>query len=158
MPDDTNPKNQATAPRFPISASQFDSFKDSGGHMRCTVNIQESGAVDCVIRIWEDTALRGFRGAVAVAVTDQNANPLWVSPTKVYGVDGGMFGTHDRTENWSAQVPTDVLHQIRKVAIIQQWNPKNAFDDIEAWLNGLESVANQIKPIAQDVAAVAAVA
>lgn len=152
------PSVDAYQPRFPITTSRDDSFPGCGGHMHTDVNIASSGALNAVTRTWEDTILRGFRGAVAVAVTDQNLKPLWVSPTQLYGVDGSIFGTHDRTENWNAQVPAAVLPQVRKIAIIQQWNPKDVFDDIQAWLGGIASVANQLGPIATDVAAIAAVA
>jgi hypothetical protein len=153
----TLPSVEAHQPRFPITASQENSFPGSGGHMHTTINLVSSGDLNAVTRTWEDTKLRGFRGAVAVAVTDQNLKTLWVSATQLYGVDGTMMGTHDRTENWSAKVPAPILPQIRKIAIIQQWNPKDVFNDIQAWLGGLAAVANQIEPIVQDVATIAAV-
>jgi hypothetical protein len=150
------PSADAMHPRFPITASQEDSFPGSGGHMHTDVNIASSGALNAVTRTWEDTALRGFRGAVAVSVTDQNLKPLWVSPTQLYGVNGTMMGgAHDRTDNWNAVVPAAILPQIRKIAIIQQWNPKEVFDDIQAWLGGLASVASQLGPIVQTVATIA---
>jgi hypothetical protein len=152
-------------PKFPITKSQSNSFEHgSGGLMDTTVTIAASGALTAATRTREVTALHGFEGAVAVAVTNQNLDLLWVSPTQRFGVDGRDIGRSDRTDDWNAQIPPAILPQIRKVAIIQRWNPKNVFDDIQAWLKGLTTVAsdinslvNQIKPIAQDVEAVVAV-
>jgi hypothetical protein len=124
--------------------------------MVTNVTIFSSGSLNAVTHIWEDTMLHGFRGSVAVAVTDQNTTPLWVSPTQIYGVDGTLTGTSDRTLNWSSVAPAEILPNIRKVAIIQKWDPKNAFDDIEAWLSGLADAANQLAIIAKDVTTIIA--
>jgi hypothetical protein len=151
------PTADSVHPRFPIIVSQEDSFAGSGGHMHTDVNISSSGALGAVTRTWEDTHLRGFRGAVAVAVWDQNMTAkLWVSSTQLYGVDGSLFGTSDRTDNWAAQIPQNDLPQIRKITIIQQWNPKDVFNDINAWLGGLNSLSSQLGPIVQTVSTIAA--
>ena len=97
-------------------------------------NANGSGSLTAVTHTWEVTELRGFRGAVAVALLDENKIPLWVSGTQNYGVDGVLTGAHDRRENWSETVPAQFMPQIRYIAIIQKWNPKNEFDDIHGWL------------------------
>jgi hypothetical protein len=119
--------------------------------MHTDVTIYTSGLLDAVTRTWEVTDLRGFRGAVAVAVLDQNKAKLWVSPTHQFGVDGRWIGTSDRTDNWNATIPSEILPNIRYLAIIQQWNPNNVFNDIEIWLNGIANVATQLANIIKQV-------
>lgn len=124
--------------------------------MNTNVTIFSDGLLNAVTRTWEDTDLRGFEGAVAVTVLDQNQNPLWVSATHKFGVDGKWIGTSDRTDNWSDNVPPEVLADIRYVAIVQQWNQNNVFDDISAWLAGLAQVAPYLSTIATAVSTIVA--
>lgn len=147
---------KVVTPQFPISASRFDSLSGCGGHMNTNVTIFSDGLLNAVTRTWEDTDLRGFEGAVAVTVLDQNQNPLWVSATHKFGVDGKWIGTSDRTDNWSDNVPPEVLADIRYVAIVQQWNQNNVFDDISAWLAGLAQVAPYLSTIATAVSTIVA--
>ncbi|HLJ26855.1 MAG TPA: hypothetical protein VKY85_09110 [Candidatus Angelobacter sp.] len=155
-----HPKQTGTQPAFPIQASQHDSFPGSGGLMDTTVTINKngdgSGHLNAVTHIWEITQLRGFRGSVAVVLLDENKNSLWVSHTETYGVDGKMLGTSDRTENWSDTVPAPLLTSVRFLAIIQKWNPKDAFDDINRWLQGVGNVANEVASIVKAVATIVA--
>jgi hypothetical protein len=150
------PPRQSVHPSFPIAESQDDSFQGSGGYMHTDVHIFKnadgSGYLNAVTHTWEVTELRGFRGAVAVALLDENKIPLWVSNTQNYGVDGVMIGTHDRTENWNETVPAPFMPQIRYIAIIQKWNPKNEFDDIHRWLQSIgDAVGKAGKDIDQGV-------
>ena len=92
-----------------------------------------------------------------MAVLDGNKTKLWVSPTQLYGVDGKWIGTSDRTANWSANIPAAILPSIRYLAIIQQWNPNNVFNDIENWLNGIANVATQLANIIQKVTTIGGV-
>lgn len=153
------PPHQVVQPAFPISDSQDDNFPGSGGYMHTDVTITKngdgSGHLNAVTHIWEVTKLRGFRGSVAVAVLDENKQRLWVSGTQTYGVDGTMIGTHDRTENWSDTVPAQLLPGVRYLAIIQKWNPNNAFNDINNWLQGIGTVANELAPIIKTVTTIA---
>lgn len=149
--------NSGVAPQFPIQMSQTNSFSGSGGSMATTVTVYASGLLNAVTHTWEVTDLRGFRGAVAVAVLDENKANLWVSPTQQYGVDGRWIGTSDRTDNWSASIPAPILPNIRYLAIIQQWNPNNVFNDIETWLKGIANIGTQLASIIQSVKTVAAV-
>jgi hypothetical protein len=109
-----------------------------------SVTVSQSGALNAVTHIWEVTELRGFVGAVAVVLTDANKTPLWVSPTQKYGVDGRAMGTSDRTENWTANVPAALLQHTRGIAIVQRWDPRNVFDDIQAWLNGTAGAVHEV--------------
>jgi hypothetical protein len=146
-------------PVFPIQGSQDDHFPNSGGYMHTDVTITKNGDgsahLNAVTHIWEVTELRGFRGAVAVAVLDANQRPLWVSHTENYGVDGRAIGTHDRTQNWADTMPSQLVPQARYLAIIQKWNPKNAFDDINNWLTGIGQVANELGPIIKIIKTIA---
>lgn len=143
-------------PVFPITAEQMDHFPNSGGymdtHITITKNADGSGYLNAVTHTWEVTELRGFRGAVAVAVLNANRQPLWVSHTENYGVDGRMIGTSDRNENWTDTVPSPLLPQVRYVAIIQKWNPKNAYDDLRSWLGGINEVVTELGPIIKAIA------
>jgi hypothetical protein len=74
-----------------------------------------------------------------------------VSKTSTYGVDGTAFGTHDRTENWVDTVPAELLPHVRYFAIIQKWNPNNAFNNINNWLQGINTVAGELAAIIKTV-------
>jgi hypothetical protein len=145
---------QRTEPVFPITASRDDNFPGSGGFMHTDVTVPENGALNAVTHIWEVTEFRGFVGAVAVVLTDASKTPLWVSPTQKYGVDGRATGTSDRTENWTASVPAALLQQARGIAIVQKWDPRNVFDDIQAWLGGTAGAVHEVAQIATDVATI----
>jgi hypothetical protein len=119
--------------------------------MSTAASIYASGSLNCVTHTWEVTDLRGFRGSVAVALLDQNQNTLWVSGTQHFGVDGRWFGTSDRTDNWSDNVPAAVLPNVRFIAIIQHWDPRNVYIDISVWLAGIGNVVGQLGSVIQGV-------
>ncbi|MFY9531888.1 MAG: hypothetical protein WBC04_17820 [Candidatus Acidiferrales bacterium] len=150
------PEGGTVRPAFPIVASQDDNFPGSGGFMHTDASVYSSGLLKAVTHTWEVTDLRGFRGAVAVALLDQNENALWVSATQHFGVDGRWMGTSDRTDNWSDNAPAAILPIVRYIAIIQKWDPNNVFNDIQAWLGGTASVANELGPIIQAVVKIVA--
>ena len=145
-------------PVFPVHGSQDDCFANTGGCMHTDVNITRNpdgtGHLNAVTRTSERTMFRGFRGSVAVAVLDENRNKLWVSRTLTYGVDGTAIGVHDRTENWVDTVPAQLLPRVRYFAIIQKWNPNSAFNDINNWLQGIKTVADELAPIIKMVVTV----
>ena len=140
-------------PSFPITASQDNNFPGSGGFMHTDATIYASGLLNAVTHTWEVTDLRGFRGAVAVALLDQSQNSIWVSATQHYGVDGRWIGTSDRTDNWNDNVPAAILPNARYIAIIQQWDP-NVVLDIEQWIQGLANVAQSLGPIVQAISTI----
>ena len=59
-------------------------------------------------------------------------------------------------ENWSDTVPSQLVPEARYLAIIQKWNPKNVFDDLNAWLQGIGQIANELGPIIKTIATIAA--
>ncbi|HEX6501968.1 MAG TPA: hypothetical protein VF011_01885 [Terriglobales bacterium] len=130
-------------PAFPITASQDDNFAGTGGRMHTDASIYSSGLMNAVTHTWEVTDLRGFKGAVAVAVFDENRTTLWVSATQRFGVDGRWIGTSDRTDNWSETVPAEFVPKVRYIAILQHWDP-NLVEDIEHWLQGINDIAQQL--------------
>ncbi|MEQ1636410.1 MAG: hypothetical protein ABL903_06935 [Methylococcales bacterium] len=144
-------------PEFPIvSAPQQNSFPGSGGHMRTVATIYKSGLLNAVTRTWEDTMLRGFKGAVGVTLLDENKMERWTTKiTHRFGVDGRWIGTSDRTDNWSENVPVEILPDVRFIAIVQKWDP-NAVEDINAWIKGLANVASELAPIIQSIGLIAA--
>jgi hypothetical protein len=144
------PEGGGVHPAFPIVASQDNQFSGSGGYMHTDATIYASGLMNAVTHTWEVTDLRGFKGAVAVALLDQAQNKIWCSATQHFGVDGRWIGTSDRFDNWSDTVPTDILANARYLAIIQQWDP-NLVADIEAWLAGLTNPAQAIAAIIQAI-------
>jgi hypothetical protein len=145
----------AVQPVFPISASQFNDLSGSGGQMTTDVTIFASGLLNAVTETHEMTVLRGFNGAVAVLLLDQNQTQLWVSATQNFGVDGTALGTSDRHDNWSDNVPSAILPQVRYIAIIQQWNPRGVVADIKNWLGGIGPIAQALGPIIQIVKTIA---
>jgi len=149
------PEGGGTAPVFPITASRDDQFPGSGGYMHTDATVYASGEMQAVTHTWEVTDLRGFRGAVAVALLDRNLVSIWVSDTQRFGVDGRWIGTSDRTDSWSEVVPNDALVNARYIAIIQQWDP-NLVADIETWLQGLANVAQTLGPIITVITTIAA--
>jgi hypothetical protein len=156
IPLGTQVPAEAVRPSFPITGSRDDNFPGSGGFMHTDVTVYADGTLNAATHTWEVTDLRGFRGAVAVVLLDQNqANP-WVTPTQHFGVDGRWIGTSDRTDNWSASVPSDVLASVRYIAIIQQWDP-NVVADIQAWVQGLANVAQQLGPLISAIGTIVSV-
>jgi hypothetical protein len=148
------PEGGGVHPAYPIVGSQDNQFPGSGGYMHTDATIYASGLLNAVTHTWEVTDLRGFKGAVAVALLDQDQNKIWCSATQHFGVDGRWIGTSDRYDNWSDNVPTDILANARFLAIIQQWDP-NLVADIEAWLAGLANVAQALGPIIQVIVLIA---
>lgn len=133
-------------PVFPITASRDDNFPGSGGYMHTDVAIYASGLINAVTHTWEVTDLRGFRGDVAIVLLDENQLSIYVTPTQRYGVDGRWIGTSDRWDNWSANVPGDILQKAHYLAIIQKWDP-DVVGDIGRWLQGLGNIAQELGPI-----------
>ena len=140
---------------FPITNSQDDNFPGSGGFMHTDIALYPSGVLNAVTHTWEVTALRGFKGAVAVILLGGNRFTLWVSPTQHYGVDGRWLGTSDRRDNWSASVPPDILDSARYIGIIQQWDPDVAAD-IQTWAAGISDLATKLGPVIKLLATAAA--
>jgi hypothetical protein len=52
-------------------------------------------------------------------------------------------------------MPSQLVPQARYLAIIQKWNPKNAFDDLNNWLTGIGQVANELGPIIKVIKTIA---
>jgi hypothetical protein len=124
--------------------------------MTTDVSIQASGLLNAVTHTHEMTLFRGFNGAVAVLLLDQNQLQLWISQTQNFGVDGSLIGRSDRYDNWQDNVPTALLPQVRYIAIIQQWTPRGVVANIQNWLNGIGPIAQALGAIIQVIETIAA--
>jgi hypothetical protein len=132
---------------FPVAGTQSDSFAEVGGHMQTSIRIERSGAVSGVTHISEDTLARGFKGAVQVVLFDAQHNMIWVSAKQRYGVDGKLFGTWERFENWSDQVPADKLDLAAEFAIAQRTDEDELWSVIEKGFAHAKEIYQDLKDL-----------
>jgi hypothetical protein len=140
-------------PAFPIKGSRHDDV--AGGHMETSITLHNTGRMDGVTRTWTNVNFKGFTGGVCVVLIGDNNHRLWVSELRTYGVDGDEIPLKDsdRTEGWDEQVPKEVLNQVRGVAIVQRHAPDSR---LSIWLKTTGEALEEIKPIIQAIALIAA--
>lgn len=116
----------------------------SSGSMRTSFTLLSDGTLTAVTRTWTRVKMKGFTGAVCVVLLDKGKNPIWSSGSQSYGVDGTWVGRSDRTENWRASVPSDILPHVKGYSILQTHNPiwparvGARIDQFLGWLNSGE--------------------
>lgn len=92
--------------------------------METSFNLDSNGNLNARTKTWTDVKLKGFTGGVIIAFTDVSGNTIWSTDQQRYGVDGKFIGNSNRTENWQAKVPPEILSQIGGYAILQEHTPR----------------------------------
>lgn len=95
---------------FPVEGEREDNvWKGDKGKMRTWFNLDSSGNLRAATKTWNDSKFAGFTGGVYIVFTDASGNQIWNTEQQTYGVDGKKIGNSDRTVEWQATVPLDVL-------------------------------------------------
>jgi hypothetical protein len=130
---------------FPAIGTQKTNLAPSQ-HMETTVAIFQNGDTYATTRVWEDTALAGFHGAVIIVfLAEDGKTQLWTQKQGPIGVTGRWFGHWDVTvSNYLGQVPSNILPLVRRYAIVHMWEPQwlTALKDVKSFLDILLGIVN----------------
>lgn len=108
---------------FPVQGNRKDDVVRKG-YMETSFDLDSNGNLNARTRTWTDVKLKGFTGGVLIAFTDASGNAIWSTDQQRYGVDGKAIGNSNRTENWQAKVPPEILSRISGYAIVQEHTPR----------------------------------
>lgn len=109
---------------FPLEAEREDDvWKGGKGKMRTWFSLDSSGNLRAGTKTWNDSKFAGFTGGVYIVFTDASGSPIWNTEQQRYGVDGKKIGNSDRTVEWQATVPPDILNKIEGYAIKHEHTP-----------------------------------
>lgn len=129
--------------RFPITGDRDDAV--ASGRMRTSFTLTADGKLTAVTNTRTKVKLKGFTGAASIILVDANRQPIWASSVHSYGVDGCVIGRCNRNDNWSENVPSDIMGRVRGYAILQQHNPTwrvfGRGEQFLRWLNSSEGKA-----------------
>lgn len=103
------------------------------GYMETTFDLDSNGNLNARTKTWTDVKLKGFTGGVVIAFTDASGSAIWTTEQQQYGVDGKLIGNSNRTENWQAKVPPEILSRISGYAIVQEHTPKSRLLNTLGW-------------------------
>jgi hypothetical protein len=142
-----DPNPVAASKIFPLRGSEFTELGDHR-RMKTDITISNNGRIDGVTRIWTAKQWQGFTGAAAVVLTDADGNILYVTEPHSYGVDCKRCpGPSDRTQGWTDAVPSNVLSQVRKYAIIHTTNPRNRWRE---WLRDTKEAVQLVRGVIKE--------
>lgn len=146
-----SPKPPSPSVNFPIKVSSPKDKIQSGDYMQSDVTLSQApsgGLIYAKTVIWTKNKFDGFTGGVEVVLLDERENVLYVSQLHKYGVNGKYIpgAPSSRTETWSDAVPTEVMAQAKKIAIVHRHTPKNRLMD---FLKDLKQVVEYVKPVIQ---------
>jgi len=108
---------------FPVQGNRKDDVVRKG-YMETSFDLDSNGNLNARTRTWTDVKLKGFTGGVLIAFTDASGSAIWSTDQQRYGVDGKAIGNSNRTENWQAKVPPEILSRISGYAILQEHTPR----------------------------------
>jgi hypothetical protein len=119
---------------FPVQGTRKDEVVKKG-YMETSFDLDSNGNLNARTKTWTDVKLKGFTGGALIAFTDASGTAIWSTEQQRYGVDGKFIGNSNRTENWQAKVPPEILSRISGYAILQEHTPKGRTLD---WLRSSE--------------------
>lgn len=121
---ETGSTPQSAPLTFPIQGTNEKTVWKNKGHMKTSFDLDSNGNLNATTKTWNDSKFAGFTGGVTIAFTDTSGTPIWSTKEQRYGVDGKAIGNSNRTENWQATVPPEILSRIGGYAIVQQHTPQ----------------------------------
>jgi hypothetical protein len=132
---------------FPVETAR--KTKVGGGdYMKTTVKLSNTGILRARTRTWTTACADGFTGGVRVVLMTRDFNDLLVTDLHKYGVNGECVpgAASDRTEEWTANVPLDVVNKTAKIAIVHLKKPTNRVDE---FLDNAQKVADILKTLSE---------
>lgn len=131
---------------FPVQGTRKDDVVKKG-YMETSFDLDSNGNLNARTRTWTDVKLKGFTGGVLIAFTDASGAAIWSTEQQRYGVDGKLIGNSNRTENWQAKVPPEILSRISGYAILQEHTPRGRALDWIRSPEGQETIKGLINII-----------
>jgi hypothetical protein len=119
---------------FPVQGTRKNEVVKKG-YMETSFDLDSNGNLNARTKTWTDVKLKGFTGGVLIAFTDASGSAIWSTEQQQYGVDGKLIGNSNRTENWQAKVPPEILSRIGGYAILQEYTPRSRVSD---WIRSSE--------------------
>ncbi len=114
---------QAQNVTFPIQGTRKNKVVRRG-YMETLFDLDSNGNLNARTKTWTSRKTSGFTGGVLIAFTDKSGNAIWSTQQQRYGVDGKWIGKSNRTVNWQAKVPPEILSRIGGYAIVQEHTPR----------------------------------
>jgi hypothetical protein len=93
--------------------------------MSTDVQISNNGRIDWMTTVASTYWLKGFTGGQVIVITDANDNTLWKSVPEQYGHGGTWVNGGPRMIPNGAQLPSDVLSNAAKIAVVHYHDPYN---------------------------------
>ncbi len=126
-----------TTTTFPVQGTQKNDVVRKG-YMETSFALESDGTLNAVTKTWTTVKFAGFTGGVIITLTNADGIPIWATDQQTYGVDGTKIPRKksSRTENWQAQVPPEILSQVKGYAILQEHTPRTRVLD---WITSSEA-------------------
>ncbi|WP_405156073.1 hypothetical protein [Paenibacillus sp. FSL K6-0108] len=137
-----NNNQYSTLDLFPIVASEHTGL---GQHrnMETKITISKNGRIDGDTHTDTGDHYQGFHGYVAVFLCDVMGNILWSTQEEhKFGVDGVYSGKPSRNDNWTENIPNEVLGDIEKCVIIHSTTKVSSLtpEEVGKWIKAFEPV------------------
>lgn len=142
---------------FPVQITQVSDgnndpeLRNSGIDMRTDVTLYADGSLRAITETQDHTEFTGGHGAVVILAYDAGQTRIWASDPQRYWVDARAIGTSDRTDTYNAAIDPNTLARIAYLAIHHYSAPNDAFQDLQNWLAGAETIGGEVVQIVQDI-------